>query len=1147
MRFHGRSFPVYLLLIFLVMSVVSARAQNFQGGISGSVTDASGATVPNAAIKATEDATGTSHDTISSSAGDFNYANLPVGSYTVTVTAPGFNTAKFDKVSLLASSIYNLSVKLTVASSSQTVEVTADSLTLDTTTDIQSTVIPQVVVQNLPNSGRDFTQMLAQTPGFAGYNTGGGGGDSSVNGTRTNSVNWQIEGTDNNDLWWNIPAVNQGGVSAIAGVIFPIDAIDNFSFETSGSAALGRNPGGTANITIKSGTNLIHGSAYYFNHNEFFERQNPFASSKPESRNQNWGFSLGGPIIKNKFFWFIGFEKQNFLIGAAGQGTEPSAAYQGLANNLLAYYGVPKNPVPLNLLNGANSLAALWPADALTGPANPSNFASNGNLTGHSFNGIAKIDFVITEKDHLSASWFVGQGTQTAPTSSELPYYYENAPIHVQNYSIVYNHVFSPTITNQLSAGVSYFNQVFGDANTGLDPIGLGLNTGVTDPSLPGAPHLIIGPSSASSGLSAGGSGFDPLGVTAPSGRNDITGHLDENLSWTKGAHQISFGGEYRNAQVDDFYQTGQRGTIHFDGTQGPWASTASNPVTGTPCAALATQNQGAPAPANLLINAAGNTDYNIEYLADFLAGCQDPTTTTIILGNPKRQVFVNTWDLYAADNWKVKSNLSFNYGVRYEYEGPVHSDYPNLSVFDPSQPTGLAVAGVDVSNIYNKFYGGISPRIGFAYTPESSGKIVIRGGYGLYYDSIYMKTVLQNNGIQNISVFGPGQNPAGSDLVANASASNIVIQNGVPFYPTLDEAIGGAGLTAISTFQKNFRPSYTQEYDLNLQESFTPSVIWQLGYVGTKGTHLMGMFDINAGALNSLNTPVAYTDPTCAPQYSGATPTTPGNDLQCSRPYFSQFPNFSVVDETTSNLGSIYNSLQTSLRLQGYHGFTAQFAYTWSHAIDYETGLLPYLPQDPTNEKAERGNSDYDVRNTFISYINYAVPTLNGPKRLMEGWALNAALNFHGGTPYTVTSSSNPSGNGESADRAVQVMSVPNASPHGIGAVSPGVVQWFKPGSFVDAPLGTYSPTARGQNYNPGYSAVDLTVLKNTPIVERVNFQIRVDIFNIFNHTNLAPLGFPTTGEGGTISSTIGPYLGNPGIGPGEPLNAQISGKITF
>jgi len=1132
---NGRIVSIFFSILFLTVPFTVAHGQNFRGGISGTVTDASGAAVPHAAIKATEGATGTSNDTISSSAGDFNYTNLPIGTYTVTVTAPGFNTAKYDKVAVTASSIYEMSVKLSVASSSQTVEVTADAITLDTTTDTQATVLPQVIVQNLPNSARDFTQMLSQTPGFAGYSTGGGAGVASVNGTRSNSVNWQIEGTDNNDLWWNIPAVNQGGVNSIAGVIFPVDAIDNFSFETSGSTGLGRNSGGTANITIKSGTNQIHGTAYYFNHNEFFQHTNPFSTTKPETRNENYGFSLGGPVLRNKFFWFIAFEKQQFKIGASGLATEPSAAYQTVSEQILNFYGVPVSPVATNLLNGSGSYAALWPADALTGPANTANYQSNGSFMGHSYNGVAKIDFIITEKDHLAASWFVGQGSQTAPTSSELPYYYEVAPIHVQNYSIVYNHVFSNTITNQLSAGVSYFNQVFSDANTSLNPIGLGLNTGVTSPTLTGSPHIVIGPHGASVGLTAGGTGFDPLGVTAASGRNDITGHLDENLSWTKGAHQFVFGGEFRQAQVDDFYQTGQRGSIYFDGTQGPWSSTSS------PCSALATKNQGVAPPSSL------PTDPNAYFLADFLAGCFDPSASTIVLGDPKRQVFVNTWDLYAADNWKIKPNLSINYGLRYDYEGPPHSQYPNLSVFDPSEPTGLAVAGVNVANIYNQFYGAFSPRVGFAYQPENNGKIVIRGGYGLYYDSIYMKSVLQNNGAQNISVFGPGLNPAGSNLVANAQGLNTVIQYGQPFFQTLETALSGDGALSISTFDKHFRPSYTQEYDINLQQSFTPSVIWQIGYVGTKGTHLMGLFDINPGALGALNTQVSYTDPTCGPQYSGATPTTPGNDLQCSRPYFGQFPGFSVIDAARSNLGSIYNSLQTSLRLQGYHGLTAQFAYTWSHALDYETGLLPYLPQDPTNEAPERGNSDYDVRNTFVSYVNYALPTFAGPKRLMQGWEFNSGLTFHGGTPYTVTSSSNPSGNGENADRAVQVETSPNSVPHGIGAVSPGVVQWFSPTAFVDAPLNTYSPTKRGQNYNPGYGSVDLSILKNTYIVERVSLQLRADIFNIFNRTNLAPVGFPTTGEGGQITSTIGVYLGNPGIGPGEPINAQLSAKIIF
>lgn len=1104
-----------LLSAALTLFTHTLFAQTFRGGIGGSVVDQAGAAIPGATVEAVADGTNASYETVSSSAGEFNFSNMPLGTYTVTVRAAGFSEKKFDKVSVTAGVVYALPVKLSIASSTQTVEVTADALTLDTSTDTQATVIPQTVVQNLPNSGRDFTQMLAQTPGFAGLSTGGGAGVASVNGTRSNSVNWQIEGTDNNDLWWNIPAVNQGGVSSIAGVILPVDAIDNFSFVTAGSTELGRNSAGTANLTIKSGTNQFHGSAYYFNHNEFFQHTNPFSTTKPPTRNQHYGFSLGGPILRNKFFAFVAGEHQNFLIGAASQATEPSAAYQTESYSILDYYGVPHNTVAANLLNGNGSLAALWPAYALTGPANTYNYQARGNLTGHSFNGIAKLDYQLTDKDHLAATWFIGQGTQTAPTSSELAPYFENAPIHVQNYSLVYNRTFSPTITNQLSAGVSYFNQVFSDADTNFDPVGLGLNTGVTSPSLAGSPHLIIGPSSASTGLTASGTGFDPLGVTAPSGRNDITGHLDENLSWTKGAHQLFFGGEIRQAQVDDFYQTGQRGTIYFDGTQGPWAAT------NTPCSALATKNQGSALPSSL------SSDPNAIFLADFLAGCLDPATSEIVLGNPKRQVFVNTFSLYAQDAWKLKSNLTIDYGVRYDYEGPVHSNYPNLSVFDPSQPNGLAVAGRQVANIYNKFWGGVSPRLGFSYQPKSFSKTVIRGGYGLYYDSIYMKSVLQNNGAQNISVFGPGLNPAGSDQVAQAAGLSTVIQPGQPIFQSFQQAISGEGSVKLSTFDRHFRPSYTQEFDLNLQQSFTQSIVWQLGYVGTKGTHLMGLFDINPAAPGSASL----------------------SDPNVTRPYYAQFGDaYSVIDEARSNLGSIYNSLQTSLRFQGYHGLTSQLAYTWSHALDYETGLLPYVPQDPLNEKAEYGNSDFDVRNTFTAYVDYTVPAFAGPTRLTHGWELNSGLSFHGGTPYTVTSSNNPSGNLESADRAVQVVSRPSAGvPHGIGAVSPGVVQWFSPTAFVDAPAGQYSPTRRGQNYNPGYSAVDLSILKNTPIVERVNAQFRVDIFNIFNRTNLAPVGFPTTGEGGQISSTIGPYLGNPGIGPGEPVNAQLALKIIF
>jgi len=1121
-----RSVSTALLLSLAVLLALPAAGygQTFRGGISGSVTDQSGAVVPGAQVTAVETATNTSYKTISSSAGEFAFSNLPLGSYTISVVASGFKSEKVDKVPVTAGTTYALPVKLAVASAGETVEVTADSLSLDTITDTQSTALPEQVVQNLPNSGRDFTQMLAQTPGFAGLSTGGGAGVASVNGTRSNSVNWQIEGTDNNDLWWNIPAVNQGGVSSIAGVILPVDAIENFSFVTAGTTELGRNSGGTANLTIKSGTNSLHGSAYYYNHNEAFQHSNPFSGLTTETRNQHYGFSVGGPIWKDKTFFFLAGEHQGFLIGAENQATEPSAAYQALAYQVLDAYGVPHNPVAAALLNGNGTLPGLWPAAALTGPASADNYQATGNLTGHSFNGIVKLDEQLTDKDHIAFSWFVGQGTQTAPVSSDLTPYFENAPIHVDNFSLVYNRVLSNSITNQLSAGVSYFNQVFSDADTAFDPQGLGLNTGVTDPSLVGSPHLCIDPDGCSSTLTAGaGAGFDPLGVTAPSGRNDITGHLDETLAWTKGAHQFKFGGEFRQAQVDDFYQTGQRGTIIFDGSQGPWqpffAGTAG-PAAASPCTALATNPK--PNTSNL------SMDHDVGYLADFLAGCFDPAASSTILGDPKRQVFVNTFSLLGQDAWQVSRTFSLNYGARYDYEGPVHSAEPNLSIFDPSLATGLAVAGQDVANIYGKFWGGISPRVGFSY--ELDPKTVLRGGYGFYYDSIYMKSVLQNGDLSNISVFGPGLNPAGSDKVANATALSTTIVSGAPIFETLNAALAGAGVVKISTFDKNFRPSYAQSFDLNMQHSFTPSVIFQLGYVGTKGTHLLGVFDINPAGVGSASLP----DPNINRPYYAP----PGSSIA------GKFP-FSTIDEARSNLGSIFNSLQSTLRVQNWHSLSSQLAYTWGHALDYETGLLPYVPQDPLDEKAEYGNSDFDVRNTLTGYLDYTVPKFAGPERLSKGWEVNSGFSFHGGTAYTVLSANNPSGNQEYNDRAVQVIKDPLA---GVShAITNGVVQWFNPNAFVDAPTNTYSPTRRGQNHNPGYNAVDVSLLKTTKITERVAAQFKADVFNIFNRTNLAPVGFPQASEGGTIGSTLGPYLGNPGFGPGEPLNAEFALKILF
>lgn len=360
-------FNGWLLVLGVLLALPAASfGQTFRGGINGTVTDPTGEGVPGATILIVNAGTGASLKALSSSAGEFSFQDLPVGGYLVNVSASGFTSEKIQGVPVSAGTIYTLPVKLQIQATGDTVEVSADALALDTTSTVETTDIPSETVQNTPMNGRDFTQLIAVTPGYSGYS---GGGYGSVNGSRPDMVNWQIEGADNNDVWWNIPAVNQGGVSGIAGITLPLDAIDQVSVVTQASADTGRSPGATVNLSIKSGTNQLHGTAYYYNRNEALAAQSQLSSTKPELRNQQFGFSAGGPIWRDRLFFFTTYEGQRFLIGVNAPSTEPSAAYQTAATSILSAYGIPVNQTALNLLKGSGSNAGLWPAAALTGPA----------------------------------------------------------------------------------------------------------------------------------------------------------------------------------------------------------------------------------------------------------------------------------------------------------------------------------------------------------------------------------------------------------------------------------------------------------------------------------------------------------------------------------------------------------------------------------------------------------------------------------------------------------------------------------------------------------------------------------------------------------------------------------------------------------
>ncbi len=1079
-----RVLPVLLPLLF---AAAFAHAQTFRGGINGTVTDPSGAALPGAQILAVEESTQVSHSTISSSAGEFTFQDLPLGPYTVTVTMVGFESLKYDHVPVTAGVIYSLPLKLSVAKTSTTVEVAASGLALDTTTVTQITDIPETTVQDIPLNGRDFTQMIGLAPGFAGYSLGGYG---SVNGTRANQVNWQIDGSDNNDWWHNIPAVNQGGVENIAGVTLPIDSIAEFSLQTQSSSEVGRNPGGTVNLVTKSGTNTLHGSAYYYERNQALAESNPFNTlgDLPLS-NIQWGASLGGPFWKDHTFWFANFEKQKFNIATGNTGVEPNQGYQAAAQAVLSKYGVPVNPTMMNLLS------ILWPSSLLSGTA--TSVQSSAPEFGYSNNGVLKIDHTFNPKQSISARAFLGQGNQTAPvgTTDVNPWFFEIGPIHVYNYSVADNWVVTPSITNQVTVGVNYFNQTFSDAKTSFSDVA---SAGFIDgSSLPNAPNIEI-------------SGFEPTGNTPPEGRNDITGLLDDAVSWVKGKHQLRLGGGYRQAQVNEFYHRHATGNFKFTNSYpSPWQNDPAVPS-------------------------------KTATLADFLAGYL--YSGSIAFGNPERTVYSKGFNFFAQDSYQIFPKFNFNYGLRYDVMQPMHDSKKDLSVFRPGlTPTGIAFQGAQIGQIYSTEYNALSPRIGFSY--QALHNTVIRGGGGLFFDTPNANPFLDNRP-GNSAPNGLEGNPGGSNPVVNATASDNVIVSGQQIIPTpgTGNPCPASNPCGVFSVDKGFRSPYNVNYSLQIEQSMGKA-FFQVGYVGSQGRKLLSLLNINqvygSGAAGAYDGPIG------------------GN-------YYSDINQIESIG--TSN----YNSLQAILRTSDWHGLTAQAAYTWGHNLDEVTQYRGALPQDSYNFKGEYGDSDFDTHNSFVGYLDYALPHLAGPKLLTNGWALNSAFSFKGGQPITVYTASDTSSVGEGFQRADIVPGASQkAANHSIQLDASGspFVQWLNPNAYSQPAAGAFGNVQRNSVFGPGFGDFDLSVFKNTKFALHdypINVQFRAEMYNLFNRVNLsspactqlctdywdgaAGVGSAYSSGGfGTTSSTIGSGNFSPGIGPGEPFNVQLALKLLF
>jgi len=1122
-----------VLAILVVLSLaVAANAQTFRGAINGTVTDPSGALVPNAGVKATESTTGIDHNTVTTSEGQFAFQDIPLGFYKVTVTATGFPTYAVDKVEVVAGTIYTLPIQLKLAQATTTVEVSAAALSLDTTTATQSLTINEKVVDAIPIAGRDFTQLIGVQPGAGGINVGG---FVSVNGSRGNQVDWQIDGVDNNDFWHNIPAVNQGGVAGLAGVLLPLDSVSEFSSQTQSGAEAGRSASGTANVIIKSGGNDIHGSVYYYNRNEAFAAHSPFfvpnslVPKSPPLRNENYGFWLGGPIRKNKLFYSVGYEKNDFLIGLGGLSTQPSLAWVNLAKDILSNGGntnkygtyAPFTPSPTSLnLIGPNGY---WPQGSKPGsitnaPATLGNYFTPVPAIGYSYNGIGKVDWNISDKHRLFLHWFGGQGNQIAPlgisaalstASSVDPFYFEVAPIHVFNYSLVLNSTLSTRLTNQVLVGANYFNQVFSDNNHTFQPGALGLHV---SPALTllGASELQI-------------SGFDGVGVTNPNGRNDITYHITDNVSYTRGAHQMRFGAEIRFANVNEFYHRRGRGRFKFNGSQGVWGGA-------TGCKAAS------PTAACTALSSAGTLG-NALALADFLAG--DVASSVFAAGNPERFVRVNAVNAHFQDSWQITRDFNLNLGLRYEYFGPLHSSRKDLAYFDAVK--GFQVQGVDTNSVFPPDRRAFAPRLGFAYHASRYGGWVLRGGVGIYYDQININPFLDNHigsdGLEG-NPFGPKPYPLYNLSNYNWETVMATGPNAPNIFPGVQTcasrfctAAGDPQNLTIFSVNQNFRTAYTHNYNLQMEKAIGNKIIAQVGYVGSGGRKLSLIGDINQSC----------TPPGCAP----------------GLPLLPKFPQFNSVFQISSSGTANYNALQAQLHTNAWHGLTGAVGYTWAHALDEVSEYRGTPLDDAFNKHFDYGNSDFDTRHLFTISAVYDVPRARwatGPwaNRLWNGWQVSTITNFHTGQPN------------DDARTGLDLIGNPYAGANhsfvkGVGE------QWWNGNAFAEPLLGTIGNLTRNKLYGPGFGSVDLSVIKNVPITERLKAQFRADMFNIFNRKNLASI-FGGVNSGcadilsggrllcgnspggfGWVQDTISDSQAAPGLGPGEPFQIQLVVKLSF
>jgi opacity protein-like surface antigen len=1178
----------YLLLATLGVLLFSVPlfSQGSNGRILGTVVDQSGGVVSGATVTIIDKDRGVARTLTTDDAGEYNAPQLLPGTYTVRAEANGFKKLERENIELGVGKEVRVDLTVQPGTQAQTVTVTESIPLVETTNATLGGTLNNASINDLPLNGRNFQSLMGLRPGVM-LQPGGSPWTQSTNNVRPDETSWMIDGILNANAFDARPVAGASSPFTDGALILPVDAIQEFNLEENPKAEYGGKPGATVNVGIRSGTNNLHGTAYAFGRSDSFDSRNAFnpapdssgtcvpnpglpaVCNKGAAQLEQFGGAVGGPIKKDKLFFFANYEGLRSTISNALASAVPATGSGlGVAKSMvdaieaLQGAGVPRSALSEKLLGCTEPTATTASCNGgfiQNDPATTTQYLSAFPTKNTTDNGIAKIDYRINDKHMINGMLYKADYTALGEDFAMVNSAWENNVIE-KAWTASGNWIWtaSSRTVNEFRVGYNRFDFRFlpADAATLADGTGYPINTGIT--STGGFPTVTI--SGFSQAFQLGSRRGRPL-EAAPNPYYDF----QDNVSYLVGKHSFKFGGEFSHIEGDsNGHDT--RGRIDFQGGK---------------TSAIA-----------------GSTP-----LEDYFAG--KPTRGQQLVGNPAIRAISKVYGVFAQDDYRVTTKLIVNLGLRWEYRTPFHEVNNLLGSFDPT--LGLVQQGqASVGNsIVKPDHKNFSPRIGFAYDVTGKGTTVVRGGAGIFYSMFSLAPFTGNPGIANV--------PGGTSIAAVPTGGcTVSVTPGTPCPTTFGGTIqtGTARLSpsnlnwtlagpvfpsgavvsctipkrcSVGSVDPNLKTPFVYDWNLGVQHAFTNNLSLDVSYVGTRGGHLIGVVDIN------------QIDPVTG-----------------LGPYSTAFPYLQFINRTVNDADSQYNSLQATLTQRLSHGFTLTAGYTYGHGLD--NGSLNRFGAQPQNSYDPRGeyaSSDFDIRHRATITASYEIPGKKGFGQLLEGWKLNTIITLAGSQPWNILDGSNNfSGTNESTDRwdffgnpsdfkatsssipfcagsgfdpvtgqpipgsvsctttsgiSGLVTTLPSSLAAQCTAVAPDPSTLNVGGCYVDGKSVMVPPKANtfgtmGRNIfrDAGFKNVDFSVFKNFKFTERFNAQFRAEFFNLFNRAIITnPFGSVNGYAGGSdpsASSTFGcgcttPDLaaGNALVGSGDARTVQLGLKLMF